>query len=142
MRVFFLLALVCKKAECSHSQRHMTCDVVVVECGPGSFYASELRACVPCEEGSYQPQPGRDHCLRCPPRHTTYGRGARLRLECCTFTNRLYERHYATAPSQCTCTCTCMYAKAARSLFVLQITVQSRLYYRAMTSQTFQVLIL
>ena len=68
-----------------HFRRHTMVALlwVSVECGPGSFLNAELDTCVLCEEGWYQPDPGRDFCLSCPPQHTTYGRGASRRIECC-----------------------------------------------------------
>ena len=55
---------------------------VLVKCAPGTYSASGVEPCQPCEKGFYQPDEGKLSCFPCKGKTSTYGPGAKSESFC------------------------------------------------------------
>lgn len=74
-------------------------ELRVGECGPGSYYSTARKLCVPCDVGSYQSHSGQSTCVTCPDDMITYGRGAVYAFECCNYHCSLFRRRFSFVTS-------------------------------------------
>ena len=59
----------------------ITC-FVLVKCAPGTYSASGVEPCQPCEKGFYQPDEGKLSCFPCKGKTSTYGPGDKSESYC------------------------------------------------------------
>ena len=57
-------------------------SVILVKCAPGTYSASGVEPCQPCEKGYYQPKEGKLSCFPCKEKMSTYGPGAKSESYC------------------------------------------------------------
>lgn len=53
-----------------------------VECAPGTYSDNGVEPCLPCPQGTYQPNSGQTTCLPCPGQESTHGTGASSQAYC------------------------------------------------------------
>ena len=53
-----------------------------MECAPGTYSDNGVEPCLPCPQGTYQPNSGQTTCLPCPGQESTYGTGASSQAYC------------------------------------------------------------
>lgn len=76
--------LICKKKKFQNNilNGYFNIYFYTVECAPGTYSDNGVEPCLPCPQGTYQPNSGQTTCLPCPGQESTHGTGASSQAYC------------------------------------------------------------